>query len=119
LINAYVPGNAGGSNSSNEERTMDDEKLWDEARALKKAAKSEIKRQVSASARLPLLARVRIAIDKWRIAGEMKWKQARYGRFYVRYNDNEKSMPMDYSTAKDYADIFGGKVIHREFNCEC
>ena len=34
---------------------MDDEELWDKARALKKAAKAEIKHQVSASARLPLL----------------------------------------------------------------
>ena len=34
---------------------MDDNELWDEARALKKAAKAEIKRCVSASARPALL----------------------------------------------------------------
>lgn len=73
----------------------------------------------SAPARLPLLARLRIAVDKWRIAGEMKCHQAARGRFFVLYNDGEKSMPMDHSTARDYAEIFGGKVIHKEFNCEC
>lgn len=36
-----------------------------------------------------------------------------YGRFHVNYNeDNRNSQSFDYQTAKDYADIFGGRVIH-------
>lgn len=34
-----------------------------------------------------------------------------FGKFRVLYNDGYKSIPMDYNTAKEYAGIFGGKVI--------
>ena len=33
------------------------------------------------------------------------------GKFRVKYNDGRISRPMDYATAKDYAEMFGGKVI--------
>ena len=33
-----------------------------------------------------------------------------FGHFFVRYNDGEISRLMPLSTAKDYAEIFGGKV---------
>ena len=36
------------------------------------------------------------------------------GRFRVRYDDGEVSMPMYYNTARDYAEIFGGTVILKE-----
>lgn len=35
----------------------------------------------------------------------------RKGKFRVKYPDGEISQPFDYKTAKDYRDIFGGKVI--------
>jgi len=38
-----------------------------------------------------------------------QWGQ---GRWYVRYHDGTRSTTMHYTTARDYADIFGGKVIH-------
>lgn len=34
-----------------------------------------------------------------------------FGKFRVLYKDGQKTIPMDYKTAKDYAKIFGGKVI--------
>lgn len=36
------------------------------------------------------------------------------GRWYVRYPDGKRSVAMHYGTAKNYADIFGGKVFHVE-----
>lgn len=38
-------------------------------------------------------------------------KNAFRGKFRVLYNDGRKSEKMCYSVAKDYAEIFGGKVI--------
>lgn len=37
--------------------------------------------------------------------------QTVYGKFRVMYDDGRISRPMDYSHAKKYAYIFGGKVI--------
>jgi len=34
------------------------------------------------------------------------------GRWYVLYSDGQKSTTMYYSTACDYAQIFGGQVRH-------
>ena len=35
-----------------------------------------------------------------------------YGKFYVVYPDGQRSSKMDYRTAKEYQQIFGGKVYH-------
>ena len=36
------------------------------------------------------------------------------GRFECRYNSGGTTHPMDFYTASDYADIFGGSVFHRK-----
>lgn len=74
---------------------------------------------VVSPAQLPLLARAKLSLDKWRVAGEARYKQDSFGRFYVLYNDGAKSESMDYTTASDYAEIFGGTVVHKELNCVC
>jgi hypothetical protein len=33
------------------------------------------------------------------------------GKFRVKYPDGKVSQPFDYSTAKNYRDIFGGEII--------
>jgi len=49
--------------------------------------------------------------DKFHHCGNdiAQWGQ---GRWHVRYHDGNRSTTMHYSTACDYGDIFGGKVIH-------
>lgn len=42
----------------------------------------------------------------------MDWHR-RNGRYRVLYPDGQKSQPFGFSTAKDYAEIHGGKVIPR------
>lgn len=39
----------------------------------------------------------------------LQWNR---GKWYVRYKDGERSVTMHYSTACDYANIFGGTVYH-------
>ena len=43
---------------------------------------------------------------------EMMLFQRIYGRFYVMYTDGKRSQNMSYSTAKNYAEMFGGTVYH-------
>ena len=51
--------------------------------------------------------------DSFRRAGESKFRQHLNGRFHVVYFDTEqRTKPFDFPAACDYADIFGGKVIH-------
>lgn len=37
----------------------------------------------------------------------------RNGKYRVQYPDGQVSQPFVYDTAKTYAEMFGGKVIHR------
>lgn len=37
--------------------------------------------------------------------------QVVYGKFKVEYPDGKLTHPMDYDTAKNYSEIFGGKII--------
>lgn len=39
----------------------------------------------------------------------------RSGQWYVRYNDGTRTHRMTYDVCKDYADIFGGKVVHDRY----
>jgi hypothetical protein len=54
-----------------------------------------------------------IWIDKFRSVYGLIGSQARNGRFYVLYPDGDKTHSLDYKTAKNYASIFRGKVIHK------
>lgn len=55
----------------------------------------------------------------WRFIKRTWYKLDRYspfysmafGKFRVLYRDGQRTIPMDYKTAKDYAKMFGGKVI--------
>lgn len=49
-------------------------------------------------------------IDKWRTGNQLT--QWGCGRWYVRYSDGNKSTTMLYSTACNYAEVFGGRVLH-------
>jgi hypothetical protein len=54
------------------------------------------------------------AIGIWRDTWRSGWHlvEASMGRFYVRYPDGQRSQRFYYSTACDYAEMFGGSVIH-------
>ncbi|XLY90515.1 hypothetical protein ACK8QS_22860 (plasmid) [Ectopseudomonas mendocina] len=54
--------------------------------------------------------RLLLWIDKRRVGWHLV--EATQGRFYVRYLDGAKSHKFFYSTAKDYAELFGGAVVH-------
>lgn len=53
---------------------------------------------------------ISVRIDTWRSGWHMV--EASSGRFYVRYPDGKRSQRFYYSTACDYAEMFGGSVIH-------
>ncbi|MBX6653720.1 hypothetical protein ISF12_10735 [Pseudomonas aeruginosa] len=57
------------------------------------------------------LTTLRILIDK----GRTGWGliESTTGRFSVRYSNGQHSRPLYYKTARDYAEVFGGRVIHR------
>lgn len=60
---------------------------------------------------------IRRQFDK--LNGGNQFTQWGNGRWYVRYNDGNKSCSMHYITACNYADIFGGKVFHVDDKEEC
>ncbi len=53
---------------------------------------------------------LRIELDKWH--DDWHLVEISQGRFCVRYPDGKRSTRFYYRTAKDYAELFGGKVIH-------
>lgn len=57
------------------------------------------------------LTTLRILIDKGRTGWGLIESTA--GRFSVRYSNGQHSRPLYYKTARDYAEVFGGRVIHR------
>ena len=57
-----------------------------------------------------------ILFDKLQQISGMVLNHAMEGKFHVMYDDGKKSQNFDYSTAKGYAEIFGGKVYHSETN---
>lgn len=57
------------------------------------------------------LTTLRILIDKGRTGWGLVESTA--GRFSVRYSNGQLSRPLYYKTARDYAEVFGGRVIHR------
>jgi len=63
---------------------------------------------------MSILQKSIILKDKFlnRPASEMMRFQRIYGRFYVLYNNGKRSHNMSYTTAKDYAEMFGGTVYH-------
>jgi len=57
-----------------------------------------------------MLKAIRRFIDRFRGGNELtQWGN---GRWYVRYRNGEKTHTMYYSTACNYAEIFGGTVFH-------
>lgn len=58
-----------------------------------------------------VLLSLRVWLDTWRSGWHMI--EATQGRFYVRYPDGKRSQPFYYGTARNYAKLFGGKVVHR------
>lgn len=56
------------------------------------------------------LVRLRIQWDKWHQGWHLT--EMSEGRFCVHYPDGKRSARFHYSTAKDYAELFGGKVVH-------
>ncbi|EKY4113683.1 TPA: hypothetical protein ACGW3M_000977 [Pseudomonas aeruginosa] len=66
--------------------------------------------KLTRKALLRILTTLRILIDK----GRTGWGliESTSGRFIVRYSNGQQSRPFYYKTARDYADVFGGRVIH-------
>lgn len=54
---------------------------------------------------------VRVWLDTWH--SDRGLFEITTGRFYVRYPDGQCSRPFYYSTACQYAGMFGGQVVHR------
>ncbi|MFK4135932.1 hypothetical protein ACI2KR_27160 [Pseudomonas luteola] len=56
---------------------------------------------------------LRITLDKCREAvSTMLSKPISSGKYCVEYADGRKTEAFDYKTAKEYAKIFNGKVVH-------
>ena len=60
-----------------------------------------------------------IWFDMMLSCGDSRMSQHHCGRFHIIYDCGGKSMPMDYSTAKDYTEIFDGSVYHSATNNLC
>jgi hypothetical protein len=58
-----------------------------------------------------MINQIRIYLDRFKGDSNscLQWGR---GRFYVVYPDGKRSTSMYYTTAKDYASIFGGEVKH-------
>ncbi|HCH7782777.1 TPA: hypothetical protein NNM78_002216 [Pseudomonas aeruginosa] len=58
-----------------------------------------------------IVTTLRILIDKGRTGWGLIESTA--GRFSVRYSNGQHSRPLYYKTACGYAELFGGRVVHR------
>lgn len=45
--------------------------------------------------------------------GGQNMVQATFGRFYVRYPDGKRSQRFYYRTARQYAELYGGRIVHQ------
>jgi len=54
---------------------------------------------------------LRVWLDTWRSGWHMI--EATQGRFYVRYPDGKRSQRFHYGTARTYAELYGGKIVHQ------
>lgn len=67
--------------------------------------------------------RVWLAIVRWsdkqeNLQGRLMSVQAARGKWRVIYNDGKRSQRMCWATAKDYAEMFGGTVVHARYEAE-
>lgn len=62
------------------------------------------------------LQKLIIWLDKSKGADETSaYMKRKKGKFYILYTDYNKSVNMDYYSAKEYTNTFGGLVYHERF----